>query len=203
MSEVIVHVFPGMMFMFLFFISQNAMTEIQIEDENHTLHRILSAPVSMNQFLFSKLLRCFLLGTVVMLTALGFTSLLFGMKLGNFIYLILAVLSSTFAVTGVLSIVYGLSRTKDQANALGTMVVMYFALTGGSMVNYEALPAFMQMLGKYSPNHWGIVAIQNVIRSRDFADLIQPITILLLMGGISVTFGFYFFTRKYRNFGTR
>ncbi|RJP28584.1 MAG: ABC transporter permease [Candidatus Omnitrophota bacterium] len=203
MSEVIVYVFPGMMFMFLFFITQNAMMEIIIENENHTLHRILSTTVSVRQFLISKLLRCFLLGAIVMMTALVFTSIVFGMKLGNLIYMISVILACTFSVTGILAVVYGISKTKDQANALGTMIIMFCAMMGGSMVNYEALPQFMKLIGRFTPNRWGILAIQNVIRSRGFSELITPMSILFLFGAIGCTIGLLLFIRKFKTFGTK
>ncbi len=203
MSEIIGYIFPGMMIFFLFMISQNALLEILIEDENQTLHRILSTPVSIKHFLISKMIRCFILGTVVMMTGMIFTSLVFGMKLGNVFLLLIVILVSTFCITGILSIIYGLSKTKESANGFGILVIMYFGMLGGSMIQVEAMPKFMQILSIYTPNRWGIMALQNVMQSEPSGELVKPLTILVICGAVTSILGLYFFIRRYRKFGAK
>lgn len=66
--NVFVFMFPGIMYFWVFFLGQIPMQEILDERDAHTLQRLLAAPVTVLQFLLSKMLRCFLLcGLIQML----------------------------------------------------------------------------------------------------------------------------------------
>ena len=85
-------------------------------------------------------------------------------------------------MTGLLALIYALARTKEQANVLSPMVLLLFAMLGGSMFPYENLPAFLQMLGQYTPNRWGVLALQGVARSKPLAELVGPLAGLVALG---------------------
>ena len=62
-------------------------------------------------------------------------------------------------MTGLLAMIYSLARTREQANVISPVVLLVFAMLGGSMFPYESLPGFLQMLGQCTPNRWAVLAL--------------------------------------------
>ena len=76
---------------------------------------------------------------------------------------------------------------------LSPLVLLVFAMLGGSMFPYENLPAFLQMLGQYTPNRWGVLALQGVARSKPLAELIGPLAALAALGAAGCLVAFFLF----------
>ena len=87
-------------------------------------------------------------------------------------------------MTGLLALIYALARTKEQANVLSPLVLILFAMLGGSMFPYENLPAFLQKFGQCIPNRWGVLALQGVARAKPLADLVGPLAGLVALGAV-------------------
>ena len=56
MTDVFIYMFPGIVYFWIFFIAEDPMQEILQEKDAHTLQRLLAAPVTVSQFLLSKML---------------------------------------------------------------------------------------------------------------------------------------------------
>jgi ABC-type Na+ efflux pump permease subunit len=95
-KEVFVFMFPGIMYFWVFFIGQGPMQEILTERDTHTLHRLLASPVSLFQFLLSKMIRCFLLCGSIQLLLLLASAGLAGIWWGDPFLLVLVVLACPF-----------------------------------------------------------------------------------------------------------
>ncbi len=63
-------------------------------------------------------------------------------------------------MTGLLALIYSLARTREQANVMSSVILLVFAMVGGSMFPFENLPGFLQMAGQFTPNRWGVLALQ-------------------------------------------
>jgi ABC-2 type transport system permease protein len=196
MSEVFSVLLPGMMYFWVLFVGQGPLQEVLYEKEAHTLARILAAPVTMSQFVLSKLVRCFLLCGLIQTLLLVLSALLFGIHWGNPGLLAAVITASALSMTGFLGFIYSLARTKEQANIIAPIAMLVLAMVGGCMFPFEQLPASIQVIGRWTPNHWAIVALQGVTRSSPPVDLLLPVGLLFGFGLIGCLAAFYLFQRR-------
>jgi len=187
---------PGAMYFWVLFIGQWPLQEVLQEQESRILPRILSCPVTPGQYVLSKLLRCFALCSLAVILLLVASALLFGIKWGNPLKLAVVVAVWAGSMTGLLVLIFSLSRTKEQANVFSPLVLLTLAMLGGSMFPYENLPRFLQMVGQYSPNRWAVLGLQAVARAKPMAEVFWPLTGLFVMGALGVGLGLVLFTRR-------
>jgi ABC-2 type transport system permease protein len=196
MSDFLMILLPGAMYFWILFIGQGPMQEVLQEKESRVLPRILACPVTPGQYVLSKMLRCFVLCSLAAILLLVSSALMFGVSWGNSFKLAATVAAWAGSMTGLLSMIYALARTREQANVLSPMVLMVFALLGGSMFPYENLPAFLQQLGQCTPNRWAVLALQGVARSKPLAELAAPLAGLVVLGAVGSLLAFFLFKRR-------
>jgi len=196
MRDVYVFMFPGIMYFWVYFIGQGPMLEILTESQTHTLQRMLASPVSLSQFLLSKMIRCFLLSAATQFLLLFASALLFGISWGNPLLLVPGVLACALSVTGLLAFIYATARTKEQAYSLSHVIVIVCALVGGSFFPFENMPAFLRAVGRFSPNRWGVLVIQTVAWSQPWRDLVKPVVFLCALGLAGSATAFFVFCRR-------
>jgi ABC-2 type transport system permease protein len=182
MNEVFQFVLPGTMYFWILFIGQGPLQEVLSEKEANTLSRLLASPVTLRQFLLSKMIRCFLLCAIVQTVLLLLSGLGFGMRWGNPAILAVVVVMSAWSMMGLLALIYSLARTREQANSISSILILGLAMLGGSMFPFEQLPAFLQAVGQFTPNRWSIVAFQSVMKAKPLADLVMPLGVLAGVG---------------------
>ena len=196
MSEVFSMLLPGMMYFWVLFVGQGPLQEVLYEQETHTLARILAAPVTLRQFVLSKLIRCFLLCGLIQMLLLLLSALLFGVHWGNPGLVAAAIAASAFSMTGLLGFIYSLARTKEQANIIAPIAMLISAMVGGCMFPFEQLPASIQAVGRLTPNHWAVVAFQSVTRARPALELLPPLGLLSGFGLLGSLAAFQIFRRR-------
>lgn len=174
MSDILLFLLPGSMYFWVMFVGQGSLQEVVQEQENRILTRVLSCPVTAGQYILSKMLRCFALCSVVIVLLLVSSGLLFGIRWGNPVKLVPVILLWSGSMTGLVSLIFALARTREQANVLSPVVLMLFAMLGGSMFPYENLPAFLRLVGQFTPNRWAVLVLQGVVHSRPLAELTPP-----------------------------
>ena len=193
MSDFLMILLPGAMYFWILFIGQGPMQEVLQEKESRVLPRILACPVTPGQYVLSKMLRCFVLCSLTAILLLVSSALMFGVKWGNSFKLAATVAAWSASMTGLLALIYALARTKEQANVLSPLVLILFAMLGGSMFPYENLPAFLQKLGQFVPNRWAVLALQGVARSKPLAELVGPLAGLAVLGAVGSLLAFFLF----------
>jgi ABC-type multidrug transport system permease subunit len=196
MSDVLMILLPGAMYFWILFIGQGPMQEVLQEQESRVLPRILACPVTPGQYVLSKMLRCFVLCGLAAILLLVSSALLFGVKWGNPLGLVATVTAWAASMTGLLALIYAFARTKEQANVFSPLVLLVFAMLGGSMFPYENLPAFLQKLGQYTPNRWGVLALQGVAQSKPLVELVGSLAGLVALGAIGSLLAFLLFKRR-------
>lgn len=196
MSDLLLILLPGSMYFWVLFVGQGSLQEVVQEQENRILTRVLACPVTPGQYILSKMLRCFTLCSVVIVLLLIISGLLFGIRWGNPVKLLLVILLWSGSMTGLLSLIYALAPTREQANVLSPVVLMVFAMLGGSMFPYENLPAFLRMVGQFTPNRWAVLVLQGVVRSRPIAELMTPFAGLLAIALGGAVLAYVLFQRR-------
>lgn len=189
-------VLPGAMYFWILFIGQGPMQDILQEKERHILPRILACPVTLEQYVCAKMLRCFVLCALATVLLIVTSAFLFGIKWGPVPKLAVVVVIWSSSMTGLMALIYGLARTREQANVISPLVLMVFAMLGGSMFPYENLPKLLQLVGQYTPNRWAVLAMLGVVRSKPWTELIAPVSGLLALGGLGSLLAIPLFRRQ-------
>lgn len=196
MSEFAAIILPGMMLMWVFFIAQNGMNDIFIEHDKTTLRRMYSSTLTITQIIISKMIYCFMLCSIAELLMIFGAWLLYGVNWGNVFALAGILCSCNLAFVGVMAMVFSLSKTREAASGLSAILIMLFALVGGGMMPYVAMPKFMQQIADYSLIRWGALAIETCMDGEDVVNSLSSIIKLLAAGTISLGIGSWIFKRR-------
>jgi ABC-2 type transport system permease protein len=185
-----------MMYLWVLFIGQGPMQEVLHERDTHILSRILASPVTLSQFVLSKMIRCFVLCGLGLFLLVVLTSLLFRIHWGNAPTLGLVIAACALSMTGLLAFLYSLARTREQASVMPTVFLLVIAMAGGNMFPFENLPAFLQMVGRFTPNRWGVLALQGVAASKPMVELLKPLIGLVALGAMGSVTALFLFRRQ-------
>lgn len=196
MIEIFRYVFPGMMLMWIFFIAQNAMSDILNERSQKTLYRLLGSTASVNQVLLSKILHCFLLCLISEFLLIAATWAIYGISWGNPLTLLLILALANLAFTGIVAAVYALARSKPQADAIAVVIIMFSTFLGGGMIPFSEMPGFMQTIGNFTVNRWANLGLHVVMFTKPLIELLKPSLILLAIGLLSTLLGIVCFKKR-------
>ena len=72
-------------------------------------------------------------------------------------------------------------------------------MIGGSMFPFENLPAFLQNIGRFTPNHWGVMVLQGAARATPPADVLGAYAGLAGLALAGSFIGFLLFRRQLAN----
>lgn len=155
--------FPGILFMSILFIAQGMSGDIWREKSQGTLRRVLTTPQSAGALLAGKLgAGTALVGLVVGIALLAST-VMFGVPL---IRVPLALLWCMFAAAALLALMtlLQLAATSERGGQLlSTMVVFPLIMIGGSFFPFEAMPAWMASIGRWTPNGLAVVRLREIL----------------------------------------
>jgi len=182
MSDLLLVLLPGSMFFWVLFIGQSPLQEILYDAHASILARVLSCPVTATQFVLAKMVRSFVLCAVSLVSLILLTWGLFGIRWGNPLVLAVVTFVCAASMTGLLALIYSIARTREQATVIAPLVLMTLAMVGGSMFPFENLPPFLQAVGQWTPNRWGVLLLQGAARSKPLAELVRPFLCLSVLG---------------------
>lgn len=187
---------PGMALMFLMYTVSYGGRSILAEKAGGTLPRLLVTPTSSMQILGGKVFGIFLTGAAQMLILIGATSLLFQLKWGDAIGVVVLVFAAVFGATGWGLLITALARTPAQVGSVGSAVMLIFGIMGGSFLEIENMPPFVQTLSRITPNAWALDGFGTLSFGGTLASLTTPILALLTMGIILFLVSAVLFGRK-------
>lgn len=187
---------PGMALMFLMYTVSYGGRSILAERAQGTLPRLLVSPTSSAQILGGKIFGIFLTGGAQMLILIGASSLFFQLKWGDPLGVIVLVLAAVFGATGWGMIITALARTPSQVASVGTAIMLIFGILGGSFINLEQMPPFVQTMSKITPNAWALDGFTTLGLGGTLADLSTPIIALLGMGALLFAVSVVMFGKK-------
>ncbi|HVE76082.1 MAG TPA: ABC transporter permease [Actinomycetota bacterium] len=143
---------PAMAIFFLFFIIQFGARSILIERAQGTLSRLLSTPSSPGAIILGKVMSTFVIGVASLGTLVITTSLVFGAEFGDPLAVAVLCIVTVLAVMGITGFVVTFSKTDQQADSIGGVVVMALALLGGNFIPINQAPELFRRLADFTPN---------------------------------------------------
>jgi len=157
------YIMPGMLIMFLLFIVEAFMREIQNERADGKIRRMMFSPLSTRELITARLFGGWLLGVLVCFLAMGVGTLLFGIDWGNPLLVFLLVLVSCFWCAAFFGMLNAFFKNKNQAGAFASPIILVFAAFGGSMLPLEQIPQGMRWLAQFTVNNWFITGCRTII----------------------------------------
>lgn len=194
--DILAYLAPGMALMFLMFTVSYGGRSILAEKAQGTLPRLLVSPTNSTQILGGKVFGIFLTGAAQMFILIGGTSLLFQLKWGDPLGVIVLVLAAVFGATGWGMIITALAQTPAQVGSVGSALMLIFGILGGSFISLDQMPAYVQAISRITPNSWALDGFTTLALGRTLAALSTPVTALLTMGGILFVASVILFGRK-------
>ncbi len=194
--DVLAYLAPGMALMFLMYTVSYGGRSILAEKSQGTLPRLLVSPTNAMQILGGKVFGIFLTGVAQMLILIGATSMLFQLKWGDALGVIVLVLVAVFGATGWGMIITALARTPGQVGSIGSAMMLIFGILGGSFISLDQMPPLVQSISRITPNSWALDGFTTLALGGTLSNLSAPITALLTMGGVLFVASVLLFGKK-------
>jgi ABC-type multidrug transport system permease subunit len=154
---------PSILFMSLLFMAQGISSDLWLEKEQRTLHRVVVSPQRITSFLLGKMTA----GAIFMLLVC-----LFGLSIGYVYFKIspatlpLAAVWATFSGTMLLAmmmVIQLLATSQRGGEILSLAIVFPLMMAGGSFFPLEAMPAWMAAIGRLTPNGWALERLKTIL----------------------------------------
>lgn len=174
---------PGFSVFFLMFGVAASARDLHREREGGTLQRQLLAPLSGGQVLTAKWLAAVLQGGGQLLVLLLAGAILFRVGTGPDAWsLAVMILLSATAASSFFMLLAVLTRTEKVMDNVSTTVVLVAAMVGGNFVPIDAMPAWINFVGRGVFNYWANTGFNQVIvGNRSLAADPQPALVLVAM----------------------
>ena len=194
--DILAYLAPGMALMFLMYTVSYGGRSILAEKTQGTLPRLLVSPTNASQILGGKVFGIFLTGAAQMLILIGASSLLFQLKWGDPIGVIVLVFAAVFGATGWGMFITAMARTPAQVANVGMSITLIFGIMGGSFISLDQMPPAIQTFSKIAPNSWALDGFTTLGLGGTLADLSSPIAALLTMGTVLFLVSVVLFGKK-------
>lgn len=186
---------------FALFTATGAASSILIERQDGTWQRLIMTPTPRYQILAGKLLGVFLMVLLQILMLLvaftlvssvisGELSLIWGTSWLNIIALTMA---TSLATAGLGVLITSLSKTSEQANAIGAFITMLMGLLGGAFFTIDAIPV-MDTISRISIVRWGSDGFTKL--SLGGTDITLNVLFLVGIGAVMFLIGLMAFNRR-------
>ena len=194
--DILAYMAPGMALLFLMYTVSYGGRSILAERSQGTLPRLLVSPTSSSQVLGGKVMGIFFTGVAQVGILILASALFFGVRWGDPVGVTVLILATVFAAAGWGLLITALARTPAQVGSIGSAVMLIFGILGGSFIDLEQMPPFVQTLSKITPNAWGLNGFTTLALGGTLADLWVPILALLIMGSVLFGISVMLFNRK-------
>ncbi len=178
------YIAPGMALMFLMYRVSNGGRSLLVERAQGTLSRLLVSPTTAAQVLGGKMLGIFATGTAQVLVLIGASTLLFRLHWGDPVGVVVLVLAAVAGATGWGLLLTALARTPGQVSAIGAALMLIFGILGGSFVSMDAMPGWVRLASRITPNAWGLDAFSTLALGGSLPDIGRPLLALLVMAAV-------------------
>ncbi|HEY1792496.1 MAG TPA: ABC transporter permease [Opitutaceae bacterium] len=187
----------GWAMQFLLFALTSSATALFREKEHGIFQRILSAPVTRSDVLWSKFLYGICLGLVQLGTLFLAGHVLYGIDLGaRFPELLVVCATAAAACTSFGMLIAAVSPTPEAARGLSTFAILLLCAIGGAWFPVSFMPEFIQKLSRLTLVYWSMEGFSQVLWARDgFMDILPTLGWLALITAIAMAVAVWRFRR--------
>ncbi|WP_442598731.1 ABC transporter permease [Neobacillus sp. D3-1R] len=180
----------GMAVMFLLFNATMGAKSILQERSTETLARLMMTPTSNGSILIGKFFGTLLFALIQLIIFYTATTLFYGVDWGGNVLQVIAVgMSYAVAVSGLSMILAAIVSEEKTTDVISGIGIQIFAILGGSMLPIYVFPDSLQMVANITPNKWALTSFLEIMSGTSWNALLLPITVLLLMGLVSLMVG--------------
>ena len=185
---------PGYaVFFALFGLNAVAATILQ-EKEDGTFRRLLIAPIQKYSLLGGKVLAQFILTLLQLAVLFAIGNLVFHLDVTSWPALILLLIGTSFATTGLGILLVSVVKTRRQLNPIVTLVTLITAAIGGAWWPLYLEPTWMQQIAKVGITAWAMEGLNAImIYGKGFESAIPDMLGLLGYGVICILIALRFF----------
>ena len=174
----------GWAIQFLLFALSASATSLFRERDAGIFQRLLAAPVTRANILWSKFLYGVCLGVVQLMVLFFAGRVLFGIEVEQHVGLLLLV--CTFAAAACTSfgmLLAAVAPNAEAAQGLATFLIMVMSSLGGAWFPITLMPVFIQHFSKLTLVYWSMEGFSSVLWAGQ--SFLQILPILAILGGIT------------------
>lgn len=197
-SPAATRVVGGWAVMFLMFALNGAATSLFEDKKSGMLQRLLAAPVTRAQVLWSLFLFGLILGLVQLLTIFSVGQLLYGIDVANhWGRLALVCVAAAAACTALGMFIASLASSPETAMGLATMVILIMSACGGAWFPLSFMPEFIQHAARFTITYWAMDGFAQVLwAGKSVAQILPTVGVLFAFAAAMMTAAIWRFNRS-------
>lgn len=196
--DVVTYFAPSMALIFLFLTVGAGARALLSAQEDGILDRVRAAPVRTDAVLAGTTGAITVVGFAALVAVWAVTTLAFGADWGDPAGVLVVIGATVVAIAGISTLVTGLSRTADQADAWSSAVAFVLALLGGNFVPPGGAPPLLQRVSLLTPNGWALRAFTDLSAGEaDVLGVLPAAAVLTAMGAAGAVGGSVLLRRRF------
>jgi ABC-2 type transport system permease protein len=195
---------PAIAVFFLTFTMSGGATSIIEEQTGWTLQRMMTTPTTAATVLAGKLGGVFLIGLAqlgVLVVLMGLLNPLLGNPASVWgtdpLALVVVMLVTTAAATGVGSLIAAVAKTAEQANAYGGAFLTLMGMLGGAFFDLSNIPV-LSTLTRFTMNYWATNAFSSLARGVGLEGIVPNLIVMMIIFVVGFGIATVLFSRRVR-----
>lgn len=154
------------------------------EKQEGILKKLLCSPIHPNNILYGKMLYANIISIVQLSIIFVYAKLVFGLDIIHHIpSVVLMIFVTAYACSGFGVLLASFAKSRQQVQALSTLIVLIMSAIGGSMIPIFMMPEIIQKISRISVNYWGIQGFYDIFwRHLPLTDTTFLLKVLALIG---------------------
>lgn len=193
------NVMVGMTLYFSTFTILFGLMNIASEKRTGTWDRLISTPLKKSEIYLGQLLHHFMIGVLQIGICFYIFHQFFNYNLGSqYLTVGISIMAYVFATVALGMLIISIVRSPQQLQAVIPIVATGTAMLGGAFWPLEIVSnRLLLMASKITPIHFGMAALKGpILYNRGILEILEPISILLLMGILFMGVGLNLMERK-------
>jgi ABC-type Na+ efflux pump permease subunit len=194
--NILAYVLPGFSIMGILFLAQSATRDILRDRESGLLRHLLTAPVSVNDYVGGKCLSVFAVTTLgfALFVLIGIAA---GIHWGPAPAVVTLMLASAVAAAGLLILIMSLVGSERQGDALTTIIIIVSSMLGGAFMPVSQMPSFIRPISATTLVYWSTEGFAKlIIHGGGLGDILLNLTVLTVVGVTLMLIGALVLKRK-------
>ncbi|RPF53291.1 ABC transporter permease [Aquisalibacillus elongatus] len=189
----------GMALFFAIYSIVFSLSKFAQEKQTGTLDRMILSPIKKWQVYLGHMAYSYIIGFTQIFIVFMMFKYLFGYELGEqYLAIILTIACYVFAFVAIGMLILGLTKSMQQLNAVVPIVSVSLAMIGGAFwpIEFVSHKAILS-ISKINPVTYAMEALKSVsMYGNNLADILQPLSVLLLIGVVCMGIGVNLIERR-------